>query len=380
VFLAALMWPLGSGDAWYHAVLLAQANLGAASAGLTVLIAARWLGVQAAITAGLMLAIWPHDIAISGFLLSESLFGFMVLLTLWQLLRAERSGNRIQWGLAGMGLGVAAMVNATLAPFGLLLGAMLWFRKAVPRRLLFTMMAGSLILPCAWGLRNSTVQGTDSIGGRAATNLVQGSWPEYHTDYIKSQFGDPQAMQQLAEIASEQQLASHALPQWLSSAALRFRSEPLHYLAWYGWKPALLWAWNIRMGFGDVYPYRIEHPIFKTSTAMRILESLCVAINPLLFVLMSIAVLMTLFRSRTLQAPVALYAVALLVAYETLVYTVLQSEPRYSIPFRSLQMILALSCCNWAWDLWRSRWALGEASRRPGGPRRENVGGADGRA
>ena len=358
LLLAALMWPFGSGDSWYHAVLTTQALLGGLSAALTVFVAGRWLRRAWAFTAGMLVAVWPHNVSISDYLLSETLFCFMILLALWLLVRASASRRAVQWGLAGFGFSAVAMVNATLTPFGLLLGAALWFRKAAPKHCIAALMAGSLILPGAWSLRGLGVRLDDSAGGRAMANLVQGSWPEYHAAYVQSALGDQQAAQVLNAIYAEIDLAWHSPMAWLPLAKRRIEANPLHYLAWYLWKPALLWAWNIRIGVGDIYVSPILHPIFMTYAPLRLFESICVAINPILFLLMLGAACMMLCKPKTSSAPIALYAMALLIAFETLVYSVLQSEPRYSIPLRPLEMILAATTCDWLWRSWQNRRAF----------------------
>jgi 4-amino-4-deoxy-L-arabinose transferase-like glycosyltransferase len=357
MLLAVLLRIFGSGEAWYHAVISVQVALGALSAGLTVLIASRWLRPRAALAAGLAVAVWPHSVAISSYLLTETLFAFMILLALWQLLRACESGRLISWAAAGIGFGGAALVNATLAPFGVLLALALWIRRMISPESALALLLGAMILPCAWTARNLMLQTDSSAASRAVANLVQGSWPEYHAAFMESVYSGKNN-EIMSAIDRDNDLASSSLPAWLGVLSSRIEQQPLRYAAWYAYKPVLLWAWRIRIGVGDIYPYRTLHPIYSTSAIMRAFESLCVGINPVLFVLMAAGVLVILLRPAVVQASIGLYAVALLVAYETLVYTALQAEPRYSIPFRPEQMILVVSVLAWmlrAWQLHRRK-------------------------
>jgi hypothetical protein len=123
----------------------------------------------------------------------------------------------------------------------------------------------------------------------------------------------------------------------------RLRAEPGRYLAWYAWKPALLWAWQIRMGWGDIYAYPVDHSIYLSNRVMPLLEALCFALNPLLFLLMAVAALAVLLRPVPAAGAVGLHVAAALAVFETLVFSLLQAEPRYSIPLRPLEMILAVS-------------------------------------
>jgi hypothetical protein len=228
-----------------------------------------------------------------------------------------------------------------------LLALVLWKRQAVRAPLLAALLMGAAMLPGAWAIRGLTLPNGDTAGSRAVTNLVQGSWADYHAAYVREFLGDPQAAQLMSAINADVALASSSPAKWLDAAMARFGRNPLYYLAWYAWKPELLWAWDIRMGMGDVYPYKTLHPIYSTQPAMRVSEFLCIVANPVLFALMLAGLVLVLAAPVRTNAPVALYAIALFVAYETLIYTVLQSEPRYSIPFRPLQMMLAITALVW---------------------------------
>jgi hypothetical protein len=211
-----------------------------------------------------------------------------------------------------------------------------------------------------------TIASESTAAGRGVINLVQGSWAEYHWAYFWSIQGDEEARQTSKAIENDIKLAQKSPQAWLIQMLERIESDPLHYLAWYAWKPELLWAWSIRVGAGDIYPFAVAHPIYNVFPLMRMFESLCVAVNPVLFALMAAAVIPVLARPRKLGVSAGLYAAALLVVYETLIYTALQSEPRYSIPFRPLQMMLAATAASWLWNLWLRRNARTSASTEPG--------------
>ncbi len=347
LFLAAWLVLWGSGDPWYHAVLFVQAVLGALSAGVAMLTAMQWLGLRIAFFVGMAVALWPHSVSISGFLLSETLFGFVVLVSIGFLAMASRSASKVPWAIAGLSFGAASLVNATLTPFCPLLAVVLMARRAAPRPLLLTLMIASLVMPLAWSARTRILPDGPSAGSRVMTNLVQGSWADYHSAYIKALFGDVPAKAVMSDMDSDIALAVKSPEDWLSVLATRIRQDPVHYIAWYAWKPYLLWAWNIRVGAGDVYPYPVAHPIYRTYLVMRLFESICAALNPLLFALMVGGVWIVLTRPAKSAATIALYAMSALIAYETLVYSLLQAEPRYSIPFRPLEIMLAATAMTW---------------------------------
>ena len=340
-FLATLLMPLGATETWYRAVLLTQAVLGALTAGLTVLVARRWLSKWLAAGAGVMVALWPHNVVISGFVLSETLFGFMVMLAVWLGCRAFDSNSRVQWLGTGLAFGVAAMVNTTITPFASLLTLLLLKRRMATPSLALALLCGSLVLPGLWAARSWSMDDNKSSGSRAMLNFVQGSWPEYHDAYIGWLEHKPAAERTLQAIGQEQQLALQSPLAGVTAVWTRLRAEPLRYLEWYAWKPALMWGWSIRMGWGDIYTYPVLHSIYLTNPAMRLIESICFALNPILFLLMGAGTVILLFCPVARTTNTGLLVVALLVVFETLVYSALQSEPRFSIPLRPLEFILA---------------------------------------
>lgn len=360
-YLALLMVFLGFSQTWYVVVLLTQGVLGALTASLTCVVGRRWLPGGWAAATGVVVALWPHNVVISGFVLSETLFGFLVIVAIWLSSCALESGSRKRWLGAGLAFGAAAMVNATITPFACLLALFLWKRRITAASLALALALGSLALPAAWAARGWSVDTDKSSAGRAMQNLVQGSWPEYHRAYIGSLQHDPEAQGIMEAINAEQQLALRSRVAGLQAIVSRVGAEPSHYLAWYAWKPALLWAWSIRVGWGDIYPYPVKHSIYLTNPVMPVLEALFFALNPVLFVLMGIAAI-ALLRPAAVTASPGLLIIALLVVFETLVYGLLQSEPRYSIPFRPLEMILAATAVWWIVQ-WRQRRTVTDTSR-----------------
>jgi hypothetical protein len=147
----------------------------------------------------------------------------------------------------------------------------------------------------------------------------------------------------MQRIGAEQDLMLRSPWQGAAAVWARLSAEPGRYLAWYAWKPELLWAWQIRMGWGDIYAYPVDHSIYLSNRFMPLVEALCFALNPLLFLLMAVAALAALLRPVPAGGALGLHAVAALAVFETLVFSLLQAEPRYSIPLRPLEMILAAS-------------------------------------
>ncbi len=365
VFLAVLMKLFGTGDAWYAAVLMAQAVLGALTVTLATQVGRYWLPLRWAVAAGVLMALWPHSITINGYLLSETLFGFLTTLGVFACARAFR--RQTSWGAFGGGviLGAAALTNAILLPFGVLLAVLLAWRKLASRKICLALAIGALTLPGVWAARNAVavvpVAGNSSAD-RALLNFVIGSWPRWQSAWRESVLGDKSAQERGR---AEMHLADMEYAAWrnspaqgLQSMARRVASNPLRLARWYLIeKPALLWGWSIEIGQGDIFIYPTTNAPFQIQPLWMAVAAICHGFNIWLMLLALGGILFAwpYLKKRSpgesVESGAALIAVILLLVFVTLVYSTLQAEPRYSIPFRPFEILSAVImmyvCTTW---------------------------------
>jgi 4-amino-4-deoxy-L-arabinose transferase-like glycosyltransferase len=336
--LALWMTVTGSYDAWYAGVLVTQALLGALTVSLLVLaVRGRMPNVLLAIAAMLM-AVWPHSVAMSSFVLSENLLAFLCAAALVCLRRATDRPRLLTFVASGVLFSLATLTNAVLLPIAVIVALVLCFRRITGRRTAAALALASLLLPAAWGIRNMTIAPADGAVQRASMNLVQGSWPTYHAAYQLAMRGDAEGLRTSAAIDSEIASFQQGTSTGLSTLCNRMCAAPITYLWWYLEKPVLLWSWDIRIGQGDIYVYPTRHSPFRTVAAWRGIEAICFMLNPLLLLLAAGgAVAAVLRRSTSGIEP----AMAIVVVAITAVYMILQSEPRYSVAFRGIEIILA---------------------------------------
>jgi hypothetical protein len=351
-FLAVLMQLTGSFDAFYAFVLIAQATLGAATVSILTAAARHYLPQAGLIAAAVLMAVWPHSVSIPAYMLTETLVGFLCAAALLANSMASRSGRLTTWVFAGALWSLAAMSNAVLLPLAAVLAIVLRLRRHIDRRAALALALASLVLPVAWGIRSTTLPPGASSTGRAVTNFVQGSWPTYHDAFQLAGQGDIDGIHHLQWMQYEMDVLQKDPNAGLHLMLDRMSQRPMAHVAWYLWKPALLWAWDIRVGQGDIYVYPTRNsPFFRTGPLWP-LEALCYVANPVIMVLMMVGIALSLLRRHS--AGVAT-AAAVTVLFVTLVYSVLQSEPRYSIPFRGLEMLLAtggaIGLAGWARNL-----------------------------
>jgi hypothetical protein len=145
-----------------------QAVLGGACAALTQRIGLRlWRGGGAPLAAGLLTALHVPLVLYSGFLMTETLSAFLLVLTSLLLLRAlgRRAPGEFLW--AGLCLGAAAVVRPNLLPFYPLLA--LWLLPALGLRravlALALVLLGGLPVLGAAAAHNTRLVGKPSLLG-----------------------------------------------------------------------------------------------------------------------------------------------------------------------------------------------------------------------
>lgn len=288
VFLAAWMKIYSQWNSWYAAILLSQALLSSLTVVLMVAVARHWMPGSWLALAGLLISIWPHSVAMSSYLLSETLFGFLAALGLF-LLRISLERRSAGWAvISGIGFSLAALTNAILIPFAPILAAYLLVRKKASCKLCAALVIAVIAVIGPWLLRNSLLPvGADqsSSSDRALVNLVQGSWPSMARAYQAAMKHDPDGIAILEAIDHEIAILQSSPSAGLVLIEHRMARHTGDYMWWYLSKPALLWDWDIRIGQGDIYVYPTRNSPFKTEPAFRVTAALCRALNPWLFVL-----------------------------------------------------------------------------------------------
>lgn len=343
LFVAMALW-FGGEDpqSGIQLALVFQALISGATVLLSIAIARLWMSRGFALTVGVFVALWPHLISFSGTLMSETLFGFFVALGLWLVCMAQRDG-RLRIAIAAAGaFGCAYFVNPTILFFPFLVGALL-LRVGKPR-LAAVFVAVSLLAPAVWMIRNANLDLRSSDFRRAAENIVQGSSPLY-LQAFNSRWVSPEA-KAIVDYANEETKRIAADPRAGFAAVFeRIGADPGTYLAWYLLeKPYTLWDWSIIVGTGDIYyPVTLDSP-FKRIAVLGFIKDVARWSNPLLFALAAIAAFRFGFwrvRRSGAKGEFVPVLLALFLLYVTAIHVVFQAEPRYSIPYRPEEIVLA---------------------------------------
>jgi hypothetical protein len=342
----------------YHTILFCQLLLGVGTVFLCFLVAAFFLPGYWPLLPAILVALSPHLVSTASYVLTETLFGFLLLLALYALARALTVGGRASWLWAGACFALAYLVNPVslfLAP--LLAVAILIFARSGQAELpisnvyrcLALLLAPLIVTTALWSIRSAVSVPADqeAASKRLLTNLVIGMYPDYHEKWRAS------ILQPEDKVIVPGAGVDESYGTFLNVLVERFAQHPLQMLGWYSiQKPILLWDWDIRTGFGDIYIYRVEYSLYHTSTPAIVTYSLMAALHPLVLVGAVLGLGFLYRRSgKSTVLPMLLY-IALI--YVSLIYILSQSEPRYSIPLRA-ELYICFTFFLWQVFRWVGR-------------------------
>lgn len=342
LFLLLCMWLAGFGSGWLAWAHALQILASATTVLLTMLLGRTWLKPGLSLLAGALLAVWPHHVVFASTLLSETLLGLCIVLALY-LVTVAHHKRSVGWAAAaGIAFGYAALVNTLVALFPVLVAALLLHSRE-RRKLAFAFLPSFLAIPVLW-LAMAPTPPSETPNGldRAAMNLIQGSWPQYHLAW-RTRMDNEVSQQIMDMISDEVALVLQDRPAGLASMSDRFAHDPTRFIRWYTLeKPWLLWDWDIRLGWHGIHFLPTTSSPFESNPALRVLHASMRAANPIIFMLAILAVLFLLkTRLRGHRTPLPAIITAGFTVYVTVLHALLQAEPRYSIAYRPGQLLLA---------------------------------------
>ncbi len=190
----ALSMRLTNGTKFIPIILYVQVLIGSTIILLTYLLAARCLPGWGALTAAGLVAICPHLVAMSGYILSETLFSFVLLSAILCYIVALERNRYVFFATAGGLFGYAFLTNETvlILPLILALITLVNYQKSigstVSRNLVLKLvlfLSVFLLFPLSWNLRNIMVIPSDAprAADRAIQTLSHGAYPGFiHKD------------------------------------------------------------------------------------------------------------------------------------------------------------------------------------------------------
>lgn len=332
----------GLSKGFYPIATLYNAFLGASIAPMIFYLCMQFMPIRFSVGASIMTIFSPHLISIGGYLLTETLFTFLITSSLVCIIIGLKNRSLVYCSISGFLMGLAYLTNPIILFFPFILACCIYFKEiksTVQNRIRVFLVPTTyllffiIVIGCL-ETRNylSVTHNAPSATNRAIINLMNGLYPDYHDAFIKGIYKNPDYSMNKDIIK-----ADGSLKKALYIIIRKIIENPVKYISWYLiQKPLLFWSWNIHMGNGDVYVYPIKQSLFTISPFFNGIKCLFKYFNPLFIFVNSIGMVLFItqifIKSKTLD--IHLLLIVILIVYSTLMYTIFYPDPRYSIPFR----------------------------------------------
>jgi hypothetical protein len=342
-FIALFLLGAG-GENYLKWLIYAQAIMGALLAPLIFLTGRFFLPVAGATVSALLTAFSPHLITTTGCILSETLFGFLLLAAVCCLQYAFEKPTAWCFAVSAILFGCAYLTNEAslfvpylLAIVGFLLSAYgdtIIIKRGFAGRMVAFLIIFTLF-PTGWMVRNqiSVPAGAPKASDRAVVTMSHGAYPDFiYKSLYYRRFPYREDPMQPAFGASIEGFSSVL---WS-----RAKENPGLYIRWYlVGKPYYLWSWDIIQGIGDIYINPVKVSLFEVSVLGRMIKGIMKSIHPLILLLALLSLPTVFFRwvksrNRTghlCNLPVLPLSICI---YFTALYTIFAPWPRYSVPLR----------------------------------------------
>lgn len=279
-------------------------------------------------------AISPHLANSAIYLLTESLFAFMVMLALFLMARLLKRPGLLLGVAAGLAMGYGALVRPSLIYLPLAVLPVLWLHLRAPRRVrvVAAVALGFLVVYGAWGARNLYSVGEWSDSTLANATIQHGMYPGMMYE------GDPESLGVAYNYDPATERIAGDTGATLATLWERASAEPGRYLGWYLFgKPATFWQWDIIAGMGDVFIYPTPISAYNLLWPFKLTHAISYWLHWPAVLLGALGCLLAFigFRRRDeLEQAGAVRLVAATLIYFTLLHMVGAPYPRYSIPLR----------------------------------------------
>lgn len=335
----------------YKVVLYIQAILGSLTVVIAFLIAKKILPLWGAVILGLLMAFSPHQIVFSGYVLTETLFTFLLFCMMFLLTVSLEKINPIHFLFIGFVVGLSALVRPAILLFPFFIAPIIWFYKPVRSTgsAIGLLVLGVFILWLPWVAWKMVYSYDENTKNSAAASFAYGSYPNLIYDKATLIYPDDRA-RRISSFREDPKFNKMAksLNYGAKVTFGRFKKEPAKYIRWYLYgKPLMYWKWDNNMSLQKgpfVYPviYSIYHKTLWAQWSFRIIRFL----HPIL-ILMAVFATLVAIKDIFSQKTVAVTNTVLLMlislpVYYTVVHSFLLPIPRYAIPVHGFTYLVGI--------------------------------------
>ncbi|MDA8421394.1 MAG: glycosyltransferase family 39 protein [Pseudomonadota bacterium] len=348
-----------------RSILITQALISAATVLLAYLLFSTFLSPSVALIPSLLTAISPHLVTMNVYVLSETLFCFLVVLAFWLISKLSPRTNLALPLLIGIVIAAASLTRPGLQYFVVPLAILVYYQSTGSER---WKRAGLIVLGfglayAPWIIRNIHTLGVTTDPTLMINTLENGMYPNFMYHGNPRSLGFPYRFDpHVAEI-------SKSVPTVLKAIWQHFLHRPGRYFDWYliG-KPIALWSWSMIAGMGDVFVYPVLSTPYTYLPQFIFTHALMYRLHWPLVVLGLIGCILVWLPARIVRLSNSVLfisrAVSLHLLYWTSLLMIGAPFPRYSIPLRpflfGMATLAVVLMVTYLQRFWRHRSTLAQ--------------------
>ena len=334
------------GKHFYPIVIYFQIILSTLLVPLTFLVGIRFLSLSWTLFAALLVAVSPHLISMTSYLLTETLFSFALLLAIYLFHQALEKKHLFYFIFAGALSGFAYLTNETalFIPFLFVIILIYYIDRAqrinISKKMLINISVYLIIFslfPACWAWRNHNLDSKAAQGSsRAIATMSHGAYPDflYKNEIFKYRPYKEDPMQPAF---------GSTFKNFSKILFKRFQERPVRYLIWYFLeKPYYVWSWNMLQG-KDIYIYPVKISFYHLHPLANLLRIMMKCFHTIILITTFIGIPILIHENfRRKNNLLFVNFTFIIISYYTILYTVFAPWPRYSVPLRPELYLFAL--------------------------------------
>jgi 4-amino-4-deoxy-L-arabinose transferase-like glycosyltransferase len=324
-------------------ILIVQMIISMVTVFFSFLLFQNFLNKPSAVAASLLVALSPHLIVMNSYILTETLFCFILVLVGFSMSLFLHKPSIYLAIVVGCVVGLSSLIRPSMQFFPIPLALFFMFHLSNRKKsaaFILLMLLGFALTFSPWIIRNVKTLGIISDNRLMINFLHHGIYPDFTYEKNAESFGFPYRYDARSDEIGE------SAKSVLKEMVRRFRSEPLKHLKWFILKkPMAFWSWNMVQG-RNVFVYKVtDSPYFFKDYFKWTYYAM--------YVLHLAIVLLCLLGSLIAWLPIsmidcpekAIYVarfVSMLLIYFTAIHMIGAPFSRYSIPLRPFLYGMAL--------------------------------------
>ena len=325
-----------------NSIIFSQLLISVITLLLLFLLYQKYLPVVFAAFATSMAAICPHLIVANSYILTETLFCFLIVCAALTISLFIETPTVMRGFLSGVLMALANLVRPGLLYLILPMAVFLMFHynKQMGIKYFAVMVLGFLLIFSPWVIRNHKTVGAVTDNRLMINFLHHGMYPDFKFQGIQRSYGYPYRFD------SRSNEISRNTSTVFEEIKKRFYEEPYTHSTWYLFKkPVAFWAWNnVQGAYMFIYPVTgspyFSRILFKiTYIVMKNMHGFIMLLGVLGMGMAWLPRNMTNLADRQI---ITARFISLLLIYYTAIHMAGFPLPRYSIPLRPLMYGMAL--------------------------------------